>query len=670
MNNSIKPMCGIWKRLAGVLALAMLTIVAQAEVVNENPPPDPECTEQHCTSTPCCPTGAISFTNIFIWPDSPMCMGYFYASAETDSTSNNVVTHCWWDNATTNCPDTYYTNTYWPFFTTNWWVLDVGDFHAEGEGLGVSLYLTNCGEGTITFYGIYGNWDVCNPTNPPCGLTQIQKQQSFKVVNVDIAEETKVTCVGGTTSFTLTNTCFDVTWEIVTNETPGAPTIDGGTVTAGTNCGTWTVIARSTENTNCVDSATVKIVGVDSSSASGAKELDDGDNNPKTKLYVACKGTGDITVTATPCPNMAEADLPDCWETTGGTGTNKLTRTVTKTNCALTTITFKAGTSSNVVKVIVFEMKLLTPDGDPVAAPKDSGDGQNEFTFDSATPGVLTVPVKVSVCPDEAIVRTLLQGKIKATIGTVGGSVRAWDNPDPGDTNVGIAVYNAGAWIATATYTWLPTNNGDFGLKSVTVTETNAGCLNKTAQFEVFFPKTEKNHPNPESGVSPNWYYYWKQTTANKVSGTMIYTNIARSNFDYFDGKKVKLGNDAAGTQIAAWGTPKGIDCFAWTTAHEGKHHNQLTGFWPTNWVGTNDVDSDWLPNGQEATYMAPRTYIQTNAATFPDAIGYGQNPIPDAEDIDMRSQASPFGLDPLWKNGDADTVDWANPGKQTKTKF
>lgn len=38
-----------------------------------------------------------------------------------------------------------------------------------------------------------------------------------------------------------------------------------------------------------------------------------------------------------------------------------------------------------------YDITLITPAGDPVETPKDSSDGQNEFTFDDANPGKLTI---------------------------------------------------------------------------------------------------------------------------------------------------------------------------------------------------------------------------------------------------------------------------------------
>lgn len=64
---------------------------------------------------------------------------------------------------------------------------------------------------------------------------------------------------------------------------------------------------------------------------------------------------------------------------------------------------------------------------------------------------------------------------------------------------------------------------------------------------------------------------------------------------------------------------------------------------------------------------MPGRPYDPTKAATYPDTIGYGEDPLRDIEDICMRSQVSPYELDILWENGSANNEDWANPGKMSK---
>jgi hypothetical protein len=102
---------------------------------------------------------------------------------------------------------------------------------------------------------------------------------------------------------------------------------------------------------------------------------------------------------------------------------------------------------------------------------------------------------------------------------------------------------------------------------------------------------------------------------------------------------------------------------------HELKHHYQNVDFWPNEYDISNDFDQDGIPDDIEATYMPGRPYDPFLYASYLDEIGYGVNPIPDAEDICMRSQSYPYGLTILWVNGSADHLDWSNPGKQHKNQ-
>ena len=190
---------------------------------------------------------------------------------------------------------------------------------------------------------------------------------NFTVVNVDIAEVAKTICVCDTTSFTLTNSCHSVTWEVSPDEL-GGPHAVGSAIVAGTNCGTWTVLARSTVNTNCVDSASLVVVKVESVSPhalSAIMEWDDRDNNPDTTLYLVRHGSGYVTKTAGFCPILDETNLPPCWTFTGGeaVGLGKLQRRV---RClpGKTEFTAKAGCSEKKVTIIVYRAEFrLKADG-------------------------------------------------------------------------------------------------------------------------------------------------------------------------------------------------------------------------------------------------------------------------------------------------------------------
>ncbi|MCI5151011.1 MAG: hypothetical protein D3916_16780 [Candidatus Electrothrix sp. MAN1_4] len=58
-----------------------------------------------------------------------------------------------------------------------------------------------------------------------------------------------------------------------------------------------------------------------------------------------------------------------------------------------------SGVGSDLDYLYVFKIEMITPAGDPVNSPDNSGDGQNEFTYSSASPGVLTMNLKANVTP-------------------------------------------------------------------------------------------------------------------------------------------------------------------------------------------------------------------------------------------------------------------------------
>jgi hypothetical protein len=168
------------------------------------------------------------------------------------------------------------------------------------------------------------------------------------------------------------------------------------------------------------------------------------------------------------------------------------------------------------------------------------------------------------------------------------------------------------------------------------------------------------------------------QTPANQTNGyATVYNNGSRSFYNFLSDRKIYISNDAAGLLIPAWGSPVGIDAFAWATAHEAKHHTQLPAFWPGGvYDPTQDNDApqgDYIRDSQEANYMPGRPYDPAKRHTYSDTIGYNNGAagflIEDFEDINMRSQTPPFALDMLWANGSADQFDWSNPGKNSKNR-
>lgn len=344
------------KILAGLSVLTLLTVSAQAQLYNNEP--EGECLTNWCEIVHC-PNGAMFFSNVMIWPDSPICLGAsIFTSGEGDITSDQGKSVSYWAPETTNCPPIYFTNIFYPVILTNWWEISGPGVSDSGQYLGTIFTPTNCGQFSITFHCIWTNINPCT-YEPGCGGGSASISGQFMVVNVEIAEKEKTICVCDTTGFSLTNSCGAVTWEVSPDE-PGGPHASGSSIIAGTNCGTWTIIARSTIDTNCIGSASLTVVKVASIAPDSGLQVA---NNPDTYLVPVC--TNFIIVTATPCLSIVESNLPPCWQMTGGLAYTNTDGTISRTKrqvdareIGVHTIMATAGCSSNTVKIIVYRAKV------------------------------------------------------------------------------------------------------------------------------------------------------------------------------------------------------------------------------------------------------------------------------------------------------------------------
>ncbi|MCW5553213.1 MAG: HYR domain-containing protein [Verrucomicrobiae bacterium] len=342
--------------VAGLGVMACLSFSGVRGQNIDNPPIQGECLTWRCEVVDC-PDGSMTFGELVIWPESPLCLGTtISASPNMDATCGEAVALGYWVPFTTNCPPpAFYTNACsYPGSVTNWWVVNHPGFSASGEGLGVQFTPTNCGSGTISFYNVWTNVSPCDGHGGygGCGGGFIAVSRDFTVLNVEIAEPHKFTCACETVSYTLTNTCGEVTWE-VWPEDPGGPRAVGSSIVAGTNCGTWTVSARSVENPNCAAAATLTVVTVAGLWPDAGTQVAE---DPPT--YVICPVPANdpnpwITVTASSCPGLEETNLPACWELSGGVGAGRLERKVDRRQLGTTTITATAGCSSQTVMIRV-----------------------------------------------------------------------------------------------------------------------------------------------------------------------------------------------------------------------------------------------------------------------------------------------------------------------------
>lgn len=361
----------------------------------------------------------------------------------------------------------------------------------------------------------------------------------------------------------------------------------------------------------------------------------------------------------------------------------------------LFTGSFNAESRSCTLYVPLFEW--ITPKESPVTMPNyglpAGTPGQNEFTYDTASPGVLTIGLEMLVKPTGTAQSVNYDGTkfsdrcFFSLPDPIVGSTFAWDNAHPG----GKSSPSGEMVVALSTYTNLPALNSEFGLKVAEMTcdgmipseidPLGAPGQEEFGEFEVFFMRDEKNHPGLGSGTTPNWFFYWLQTV--QLLGTAPDVNYDPAG-SYYDPNtnKIFLSDGDRLVYNAPYGTNnplKGIDNFAWTAMHESQHYEDWENYWDVanqgvnkfaaaaggvnpsdNKDGTLAGNSDYLPNSIEdvdlsKSYNIGDLYDWNNFRT-------GNPPIEilnDAEDYTCKRHTGVKG---------DHSKDWGNPGMNHKT--
>jgi hypothetical protein len=308
--------------------------------------------------------------------------------------------------------------------------------------------------------------------------------------------------------------------------------------------------------------------------------------------------------------------------------------------------------SEKTANVIVFKITLITPAGDPVSSPVNSGDGQNEFTYSGEN---LFVYLKAKVEPSG--VASIIEDESQFIIGDIEGSNKEWMT-----RNDGYALADGDDLIAVAVFNGLPQRNDQFGEKEASIQYKRIE-IDKN-KYEVFYSKYEWTNPGKES---PNWYYYWKQTSANKGEHGFDYTTkhvaVTSSSPPY----RFRIGSGSA----EAYPTLKvgananqnlnGIDTFAWVTRHEYRHQEQLSGWWGIGGrIAELDLDRDLIPDNLEATIPASEggPYDPTLHNTYPHD---------DPRLTNDLERHCVFTQEP-WDIGSANREDWGSPGMNHQT--
>jgi hypothetical protein len=260
---------------------------------------------------------------------------------------------------------------------------------------------------------------------------------------------------------------------------------------------------------------------------------------------------------------------------------------------------------------------FVTPGADPInhANPTQGADGQNEFTYSTATPGVLTIKLKATVVPKECAMKK--KDKISFTVDTIDGSTLAWNSSNPG----GKAVVNGDTVEAEVTFTGLPSSHTAFGKKKARALLD--GAIVAEATYEVFFPRDARNNPG---GAAPNWFYYWSQLLSwnnLQYSGSSGSTTMAEvramTSWSYTSApskQSITVYNEVL-TKTRAYGygvEVSGIDNFMSTCMHESKHVDQIARAdrlvpsqrcWRYGWSWGQRTHNHWAP-GRDGLWGNP----------------------------------------------------------------
>lgn len=302
-------------------------------------------------------------------------------------------------------------------------------------------------------------------------------------------------------------------------------------------------------------------------------------------------------------------------------------------------------------------------------------DGERDFAFDDASPGLLGVPATRSHALYNGADASAELGWTFERIGP------------PGETTMTPADPRGGT--VTVEYRGLPALNGAFGKKRVDVRLTKGDCdCARHAEFRAFYSPTATNHPAAGADALgeqpvPNWYYYHAQTAALRGVGRVAFARQRTSSdgkpaigqFDEASGLVYLTARLwAAGCQPAvprtgkpvplkAGGGNSGIDCVAETARHEDRHRRDDAEWWPTGYSLTGDHDLDRVPAAVEATRPGCRDEVTVPPGRT--AKTCDERPFLEVSDREINAYWTGWA----WPKGSASAEDWAcGPlGKQWK---
>jgi len=352
---------------------------------------------------------------------------------------------------------------------------------------------------------------------------------------------------------------------------------------------------------------------------SGSGGIDDGlRNDPWTQLLQQARGT---------FPPDTEFTAPGS-ASTSGTSTSVDQSTQYQLVISSYTLSFQAAPVT---------IKIVDPGPDAV------------FLFGGPsgmpTAGHLLIPVRAEVTPPQ------LASEVAWDMDDIKGSTRKVD-PDPGA-------------VATVTFDTLPQRGDQFGRKTITA---KVRGQRDQVTIRVFYFRDATDNPD---GTVPNWFYYWKQTSAGQGHGDAIVygggKDFCKDTLGMFRGYHdasqagviyvCDLGAKSfRGYNLVLKTCQEGIDLFATTVVHEWKHKTDFERWWGPNGVHPGkflddafDGDGDLIPDDVEPT-LTPPADPHITCSLWPGL---------------QDSHYYPYAEEAKWPPGTADEEDWGCPGRQ-----
>lgn len=283
----------------------------------------------------------------------------------------------------------------------------------------------------------------------------------------------------------------------------------------------------------------------------------------------------------------------------------------------------------------------------------------DEFVFDVSPSGRLVVPLTAEVAPDDCA-----DSDVHWTADDIEGSTKHFVSSDGAGSG-------ATGDDLLLVYENLPQENSEFGEKTITA---SANGNAQSVTVRVFFTPEAKNHPTAagDQQSTPNWFYYWAQTSAGGLNAWYEPVRIslgtgdpAQAQYDYTNDRVVLADRTYSSScnPRPNGNESTGIDCYAELLRHETWHKKERWEWWgqmdPSTLPGTArrayDMDGDLVPDSVERALEATRG---CNVAWKWSCTGR-----PDDDKIDVEMNAYTEGW--RWVPGNADEQDWSWCGRQ-----